>query len=176
MLVGRFYGASPLLAVEADSLLLGVQHPPLTRATLPVELVLKVLDFVAPSLSVPQRTRICDYARDRMTLPSLALQLPGVTQSNRWNADKECIPDPTTEGTTGTFGLPALPSPPTVRVGSVDLGATRSPSVWNVTPAPGVSGANQHDCSNGCRGGLWCRREEHRLRWLEEVACFWYEP
>ena len=56
----------------------------LSLRTLPMELLLHVLSFIAPTLSVPQRGRIFDYASTRSTLPSLIPRL----------FSRGCIQDP----------------------------------------------------------------------------------
>lgn len=57
---------------------------PLTFSSLPTEIKLYTLSFLAPTLSSPQRIRIYTYASDPATLPKL---LPSLSRL--------CLPDPT---------------------------------------------------------------------------------
>jgi hypothetical protein len=136
--------------------------------TLPPELRLKILDCLAPMLSTVQRSRVYQFARDRNTLPSALLQLPGVRPLFRSNTDPSCIPDPTASGSASSlFMRPALPSQP----------PQTSTAVWTIKSTSDVSNpVSRHNCANGCIGGLRCRREESRTQWLDMVECQWYDP
>jgi hypothetical protein len=183
---GRLSGAWSTPIVLSDRFCTGSAATcPVRHVRLPPELVLKILDFIAPILSISQRSRVYDYARDRTTLPTLTLQLPGVKASSRRLADSQCVPDPTAGGTTslpgdmGIFGVPTASNfhgSPAVRSLPVTPVATDTSVIWSVTSSVGQVVPTKHSCANGCMGGLRCRREEARTHWLEEVGCFWYDP
>jgi hypothetical protein len=150
------------------------------HARLPLELVMHVLSFLAPSLSTAQSLRVCIYAQDRRTLPLVgvsALRLPGAPLPR---LDNDCIPDPASLN----FAVGGVSSPsPSPLAASVSppsgLVAPKAP-LWAVTPAPGAEArAATHRCANGCMGvgnSLRCSREELRVQWLEEIGCDAYEP
>ncbi|GJJ14928.1 hypothetical protein Clacol_009198 [Clathrus columnatus] len=52
------------------------------RSRLPLELVLHILSYLAPTLSPAQLARVCAYAEDRTTLPSLSVRLSLPTSSS----------------------------------------------------------------------------------------------
>ncbi|KAI0761301.1 RNI-like protein [Trametes elegans] len=118
---------------------------------LPTELQLRILSFLAPTLSSAQRIRIFTYASSPSTLPTL---LPCLSNGG-------CIPDPASPQF--TIGGPAAG------------GFGMNPGITLRKRGGGSVSA----CANGkCMGAgnsVLCRKEAERAQWLASVGCTAFE-
>lgn len=118
--------------------------------SLPIELQLYILSFLAPILSPAQRIRIYRYASNPLTLPRLLPCLPS-TNARSASGSSVCVPDPS----------------------SLDFG--EGGNVWSFGGVSSGGGCASGQCM-GSRNSVVCHRDKERKVWLAEVGCKFYEP
>jgi len=128
-------------------------------SSIPVEIQLDILLYLAPHLSFRQRIRIFEYAVDKSTLPRLQLCLP--TFKGDPSTAKNCIIDPSSLAFAST---------------KIATGNSQSETkIGSLLP----SHAHAHSsCVGGrCLGShsMVCQRQIEKERWLELVGCELYD-
>ncbi|TFK32348.1 hypothetical protein BDQ12DRAFT_659333 [Crucibulum laeve] len=123
----------------------------LSFSSLPIELKIHVLSFLAPSLSSAQRIRIFRYASSLQTLPPLLPRLPSFENGSSHDS-LVCYPDPT----------------------SLQFDGGKAWNVGNNTSIGHGGGCPSGMCL-GTSHSIVCHKDLERIKWLNNVGCNSYE-